>query len=134
LLASDTRTPVEKCKETIANNKLKDLAELCKQEAGGKGLFVFQCPLCKVEICAVKRPVKQTAKAEEQQRKVKEAAGRFYSLVHHFIIITDDLLARSNIRKPSKKRVASPLLQLSKKKSKGLIPLFLDIINLSSLM
>jgi hypothetical protein len=36
---SDTRTPVEKRKDTIANNKLNDLALLRKQEAAGKSLF-----------------------------------------------------------------------------------------------
>jgi len=37
---SDSRTPVEKRRSTIANNKLKDLAELRKQETEGKGLVL----------------------------------------------------------------------------------------------
>jgi len=36
----DTRTSIEKRRSTIANNKLKDLVELRKQEAEGKHLFL----------------------------------------------------------------------------------------------
>jgi len=73
---------------------------------------------------AVKRQVKHTAKAEEQHRKLKEAAGKFYFSYSLFVV--DKFLARSNGKKPSKKRVASPLSQPMSKKPKGSLVGFLD--------
>ena len=46
---SDTRTPVKKRKETMANNKLKELVDLRKQEAVNKGLFPCLSLLQKAE-------------------------------------------------------------------------------------
>jgi len=84
-------------------------------------------------VSAVKRQVKQTAKAEEQQREIKEAAGMFYFFSSPNIH-TENLIARLNVKKPSKKRAMSPLSQPLKKKMKGSVVLIFDTTHLPSLL